>query len=414
MLGKRCRNGGLVVVLGLAGVGMLVGQEQKAALPVAEVPFGEVSGQVSCADTNAPARFAVVTLEPMPGTRAKAYPATGADAQSNATAMTDLEGRFQLDKVPVGRYFVLASLPGYVNPLARFDAAQLQEMSEATAKELAKLVLVISVEAGTAANVTVRLEHASEVSGTVLYDDGSPAVGLHVELLRKDSMGELSPVKSEMIDGLGEFGSHATTDDRGHYRMIGTPPGEYTVHLTMPMSQVSVSGLLGGTGSSVSVNGDEGGRLSLYTGNKFRKKDAVFTKVGDGETVGGQDFTIPVVGLHSVSGTVTAISDGKGVSGGQVELLYADDREVAKTTQLGDEGEFTFVFVPEGNYVLRMRGAENAEATRNQAYSTNPGVPNPTADPDATGAETPVVVDTDVSGVSLVVKEAPVKKAAAQ
>jgi len=406
-----------VRMLGIAAAIVAVafcGPRAESQKNTTKVGAGMVSGQVSCADTNAPARFAVVTLEPMPGTRVKTNAVAGADGQSNATAMTDLDGRFALDNVPVGRYFVLGSLAGYVNPLARFDASQLQEMSEATVKELSKLVPVVTIEAGTDATVTLRLEHASEVGGTVLYDDGSPAVGLQVELLRKEASGELAQVRSEMIDGLGEFGSHATTDDRGHYRMIGTPPGEYTVHLTMPLQQVSVSGLLGGSGSSISVKGDEGGRLSLYTGNKFRKKDAVFTKVGEGETVGGLDFTIPVVGLHSVNGAVTTLSDGRGVNGGQVELLYADDREVAKTTRLGEDGEFQFVFVPEGNYVLRMAGAENAEESRDRVYATNPAAGDPTSDPSSPGAEMPVVVDGDVSGVSLVVKQAPVKTVAAQ
>lgn len=377
------------------------------------IASGQVSGLVTCADTNAPARFAVVTLEPMPGTRAKANSGSGADVQGNATTVTDLEGRFVLESVPVGRYFVLASLAGYVNPLARFDSSQLQNMSDVSAKELGKLVPVVVIEAGTAANVTMRLEHASEVSGTVLYDDGSPAVGLPVELLRKEANGELAQVRSEMIDGLGEFGAHATTDDRGHYRMIGTPPGEYTVHVTLPSQQVSVSGLLGGVGRSVSVNRNEGGQLNLYAGSKFRKKDAVFSKVGEGEMVGGVDFTIPVAGLHTVSGSVTSVEDGRGLSG-EVELLYADDREVAKTTHLGDEGEFQFVFVPEGSFILRMKGAESAEEPRDKVFSTNPSLAVPEAEPTVTAAEVGVLVQGDVSGVSLVVKDAAGVKAAAQ
>lgn len=372
-----------------------------------------MAGQVSCADTNAPARFAVVTLEPLPGSRAKASGSAGADAAPNATAMTDLEGRFELAGVPAGRYFVLGSLPGYVNPLAHFDSAQLQEMSDATVKDLAQRVPVVDVEAGTAATVTLTLEHASEVSGTVLFDDGSPAVGLHVELLHKEASGELAKVHSEMIDGLGEFGAHATTDDRGYYRMIGTPPGEYTVQVTLPMKRVTVTGLLGGNGSMMLENGEEGGRLSLYTGNRFRKKDAVFVKVGAGENLGSQDFKIPVAGLHSVTGTVTAMSDGRSVNGGQIELLYADDRAVAKTAHVEEDGTFQFMFVPQDNYILRMAGAESAEEPRDKSYATDPTVSNPEADPNAGGAEMPVAVDADVSGVNLVVKKQPPAKAAA-
>lgn len=64
-----------------------------------EAPGGSVSGVVICADTNAPARFAVVTLESLPpekqttGNKPTVNWSDGG-LGTNATATTDLEGRF--------------------------------------------------------------------------------------------------------------------------------------------------------------------------------------------------------------------------------------------------------------------------------------------------------------------------------
>src|ERR1700722_10865873 len=107
---------------------------------------GSVTGEVSCADTNAPARFAVVTLEPEPGQKKEeAMQAAGGTvaagdkvvASYNATATTDINGRFVLNKVPVGRYYVIGDLAGYLNPLVQFDDEQLKAMTEETQKALA-------------------------------------------------------------------------------------------------------------------------------------------------------------------------------------------------------------------------------------------------------------------------------------
>jgi hypothetical protein len=371
---------------------------------------GSVTGQVSCVDTNAPARFAVVTLQPV--STEKATDASKAqDSGTNATATTDLEGRFELDKVSTGRYYVLGSLSGYLNPLARFDHDQLEAMTTETQKELARLVPIVDVEAGQAATVTLSLEHASELSGTVLYDDGSPAVGLQVAILHRDKDRKLVDVKSELIEGLSYFGSHVFTDDRGRYQLIGIPQGEYTICATLPGLKVSVSGLFGGGELSVNAHNEEGEKLNVYSGNTFRKKDAKTVKVGQGEQLRGVDITIPVGGLHTVRGTVTAKRDGHALNAGLVDLLYADNEDSARSVHLEEDGSFVLTYVPEDKYILRLSGGADSEIEEIHPY------PGMTVRQDKTirnyGAiDIPLLVQGDVSGLELAAPDAAAAKVA--
>ncbi len=77
-----------------------------------------VSGRVFCIDTNAPARKASVVLVPVDaveglGTGRKKQVDFGGNAVE-----TLLDGSFTIPNVPPGVYYVMASAPGYISPLA--------------------------------------------------------------------------------------------------------------------------------------------------------------------------------------------------------------------------------------------------------------------------------------------------------
>jgi hypothetical protein len=358
---------------------------------------GRVTGTVTCADTNAPARFAVVTLEP-------AGPVANHDETgAGTTAVTDLDGRFVLDKIPAGQYFVLASLNGYLNPLATFDKEQLKKMTDETRRRLAVMAPLVVVDPNQPAAVTVRLEHASEVSGTINYDDGSPAIGLHVQLFVKKADGRLEEARSQLIEGQGLFGAQTMTDDRGRFRMTGTAPGEYVVEVKFRSEQVAVSGVLSGN-ISVSISSEEGNAMAIYTGNAFRRKDAKSVKVGTDDLASGFDITIPLAALHTVRGTLIARQDGHALNRGQVELLYADDEEEARRPTVDDDGEFLFPYVPEGSYLVRSSGAVDAEVEVHQDRFSNTTRDRVTRRYGE--ASLPVMVQGDVSGLELAVPTA--------
>jgi len=376
-----------------------------------ETAAGTVTGTVTCADTNAPARFAVVTLERVPQENAGQIKKMPDGDMMNSTATTDLEGRFVIEKVPVGRYFVVGLLPGYMGPLSRFDREDLAKMSSETLKAMLKLVPTVSVEPNQVAQTSLRLDHASELSGTVLYDDGSPAIHLLIHLLHKDKNGEITSVDGLLISGAGLFGAETMTDDRGRYAIIGVSPGEYVVSVSMKLDKIALGGVLGG-GLSINLLGSGSGEVRIYSGSKFRLKDAKLIEVGEGEQLGGLDITIPLAGLHQVRGVVTAKRDGHPLNKGQVALLYADDRNPVQYADVDREGYFEFPYVPEDRYILRASGGEDIELIQKHEFNSN--FTEEKMLRSYGEVEIPLTVQADISTLELAAPDARVAKTAAQ
>jgi hypothetical protein len=278
-------------------------------------------------------------------------------------------------------------------------------MSEETRKELAKAVPIVDVEANQAATVTLRLEHASEVDGTVLYDDDSPAVGLLVQLMQRDKDGKLKEIN------IGDDGVMARTDDRGHYRMIGTSVGSYLVRASLPTGSATLMGVYGGSSPNTSL--ENGGSPRIYLGDTFRNRDAKVVKVGEGDQVGGLDITIPVAGLHTVRGTVRAKRDGHALNRGQVELLYADDREPVRSVQVDSEGNFALTYVPEDRYILHLKGAADGEDVEIHPFQEMTVLQSKVVR-NYGDAEMPLIVQADVNGVDLAAPDAAAEKVASE
>jgi hypothetical protein len=104
---------------------------------------------------------------------------------------------------------------------------------------------------------------------------------------------------------------------------------------------------------------DSAARVCL--GNTLRKKDAATVKVKAGEVLNSVEIAIPLSGLHTVAGNVTALADGHAIARGKVLLLYADDREKARESALTEDGSFSFEYVPEGKFIVQVAGAADAE-----------------------------------------------------
>jgi hypothetical protein len=340
------------------------GCENKPKKP--DATKGAVAGIVLCADTGKPARFATVTLSAAPKANTQAG-ANKADENSELgnplpateTAITGLDGRFRIEAVEPGRYYAFATQEGYLDPLTGLDFARLTALGSDKERNLDAIdqwkdhLVELTASVHRTTEVSVQMERAAEIAGTVTYDDGSPAIGMHFQLLRKTEKSGLTEVGLALFDG---WSTRAVSDSHGHFSVTNLPAGEYAVCALMPSdSQDSAA--------------------CVCLGNTFRKKDAATLKVQAGETASGADIVIPLSGLHTVAGTVTALADGHALGRGTVRLLYAEDREKARETSILDDGSFSLQYVAEGKYILAVSGAQDAEQKAAEPGSDNSPAP---------------------------------------
>jgi hypothetical protein len=201
----------------------------------------------------------------------------------------------------------------------------------------------VDVQADQTVSIDIRLDRGAAISGTVRFDDGSPASGAQVTLLhrRKDKwIGSNAPGLLMMVSPI--------TDDLGRYRISGLRDREYLAQVMLSREEMEPRG-------KGSMYGVERSTLRIYSGDTPHISDAVPIKLGPGEERSGEDITIPLSKFHSVSGVVTALSDGHPINSGHLSIEDPRDNETAVDAELGNDGAFHLDGVPEGTYALRIQ-----------------------------------------------------------
>jgi hypothetical protein len=355
-----------------------------------------VTGVVICTDTGKPARFAEVQLLPASVFSAGTQVGNG-NLDLDESTVTGLDGRFTIEAVPPGDYYAYATLNGYLDPERGIDFNRAKEK----ASDDEQLADALNQWKEHFAEVTVTVQHVSdlklaiergaEIDGTVSYDDSSPAIGMRFQLLRKTAQGNWTAV------GDGDKALEEKSDGHGHYGITNLPAGEYKVCTLLPIR----------SGESAP---------SVCLGGSFRKKDAEAVKVNAGEIRVGTDIVIPLTGMFTVGGNVSAGMDGHAPGIARIRLLYADDREEARAANMRRDGSFSFAYVPAGDYILRVTDAQETNTTNQNAGSTDPAS-SPQPAPEVhryLDKEIPLSVQSDMSDVTMQLQEAPKTKSADQ
>jgi len=342
--------------------------QEQAAPEAPPSPSSAVSGHVICGDTGLPARFAAVQLIPEKPKRtapvidmanvkdvndmAKALAKSMSQAQKGTglTAISAIDGSFEMPKVPAGTYYVVAQLNGYLSPLSALSAEdRFGDGTEAVNHIQAQAEKI--VVQGAPVRVDIRLERGGSISGVIRYDDGSPAAGVTPVLLVMQEDG-----KWKQTSVPGTTLSTAADDDRGHYRISGLAKGKYAIKATLPTMQ-SIQGLAGAFDSHFNSSD----ALAVYSGGVFREKEIKPIEVGLGDEVDGVDIVFPVDNLHLVSGTVVAKTDNHPINSCGVILIDPGTKDTMRTTQIEEGGSFQFNYVPEGQYELAIKHAGDAD-----------------------------------------------------
>lgn len=124
------------------------------------------------------------------------------------------------------------------------------------------------------------------------------------------------------------------------------------------------------------------------------------------------DVTIPLLGLHSVSGAITALSDGHPIKEGSASLLFADDKSELRSIYLGSS-DFNFRFVPEGEYILHAEGADGYIIESVQDPETGVKSQQLKAVHSYASVDLPISVHSDLSNVNISLPDKPADKSSA-
>ena len=376
-------------------------------------PTGAVTGRVLCTDTHLPARMASVVLQPIVDLTSPALKPDGRDAKREpviTVVQTLLDGSFTIPNVRPGEYYVIAEKMGYLSPLAQLSRDDLNHPSKAIADLMAALLTPVTVAANRTSTAEVHLVHGASVAGVIRFDDGTPDSGSAVSLLSKDKAGKWSNFRTNLL--AGPF-ARTTTDDAGRFRFSGLPAGEYLIKTSLEIDDVIVDHVFRDGGSSSSNTRYE---LPVYLGNVMRQRDAKRIKIADGEASETNDIEIPLTRLHAVSGTVLEGSTGRTVNAAKVEIHYTDDNaQLASTEVSKEDNAFHFLYVPEGEYTLKVT---NPRDVTREEIPTCPQCMPPSHTQEKTlrtfgNAEQPLVLHTDITGLTVAVPPRPESAATA-
>jgi hypothetical protein len=362
--------------------------------------LGTVTGHITCADTQRPARFAQVSLTPIKISTEETEGLSPTDPGAVGPVHTDLTGAYALTSVPPGQYYLRVDLYGYATPIAQFTTDELKAPTPETQQRIQRAVQIINVAPNSTTEADVTLRRSGSISGTITYDDGSPVINTGIAVARRDANGNFpNPVRIPFLTG-----SH------GEYEIQSLSAGEYVVQVTLQAIEQRM-------GLVISVDGKPQNNklaeeypfsLPVYSSSAFRSKDAAIIKVEDGQETADVNLTIPLSRLHEVSGTLLA-KDGHAINEGRIELLFPDTQEQLGSVLARSDGTFRIPYVPDGEYIIRVTGAGDKTQTEGSTL-TDPAagfrIGNRITHTYGT-LQQPLTVHTDIQSLNLTVPDKP-------
>jgi hypothetical protein len=295
-------------------------RDPRATTPV-PAGTGVMRGQVVAADSGTPIRRAQVRV------RAQA-------PRESRLATTDAQGYFEFRDLPAARYTMTASKGGFVT----LEYGQRRPGESGTPLELA--------DGQKLDKLVIGLPRGSVIGGRLTDEYGEPVANAVVMALRYAYAGGARRLEPA--------GARDTTDDQGHYRLFGLPPGDYIVSARLRAAEVT----------------DPGDETSGYAATFFpgtpNPSEAQRVRLALAQENTGVSFALIAARLVTVSGTVIT-STGGPPPGGTVALSATagvrGDRDLAMggSARIDGTGAFRIPNVAPGRYqVVARSGARGA------------------------------------------------------
>ena len=290
-----------------------------------------IRGQIVAADNGAPIRRAQVRI-------------TSPEAREGRVSTTDQQGRFEFKELPAGRYTMTASKGGFVS----LQYGQRRPTESGTPIELG--------DGQTMEKIAIALPRGSVLGGRITDEFGEPVANASVSAWRYAYQGgarRMMPAGQNARD---------TTDDQGHYRLFGLPPGDYYVSATLRSGGPEVT--------------DPMGELSGYAATYFpgtsNVGEATRVTLAVSQENTGISFGLIATRLVRVSGQVI-MSDGAPATSGMVVLVPTNAsgrpgiamQQGGAGNRIDQTGAFRLTNVATGRYQVQARaGGREFELAR--------------------------------------------------
>jgi len=311
----------------LLGITLLI---VSSPAPVAQVPRDAprnrsaaapaVRGRVIAGDTGAPVTDARISVRSVDSPGSTKPEPTLLSAPVMPSGSVDAAGRFELPNLPPGRYRLTVT-PGPA--AARFLTAEYPDPAS-------EPPLVVSGERSID-EITIALPRAAVITGRVANERGEPLSGIIVS-----AIGVLPAIRIRRPQaGLVPL---ARTDDHGHFRIFGLPPGDYVLQGILPrVTYVNPNG----TTAPAAV----GEYLPTYSPGTLLLSEAARIRVQGGDEVGPVEFAIGRREALTVRGTLV---DSTGQPAGGVMVRVATVKSV-----LGMTGQAAQFSSADGSFAVR-------------------------------------------------------------
>jgi hypothetical protein len=295
----------------------------QAGRPPAELPKGTsvLRGQVIAADNGSPIRRAQVRV-------------FSSEARDSRIATTDAQGRFEIKELVAGRYTMSASKGGFVS----LQYGQRRSSESGTPIELG--------DGQTIDKLAIALPRGSVLGGRITDEFGEPVANATVIAMR---YGYAAGARRMMPTNAAN--SRDTTDDQGHYRLFGLPPGEYYVTAMLRTGGPEITDPMGG---------EQSGYAATYYPGTPNVNEAQRVSLAVSQENTNVSFGLIATRLVKLSGQVMT-SQGTLASNGMVMLLPGGGAggrmalQGGNTGRVDQTGAFRLTNVAPGRYQVQAR-----------------------------------------------------------
>ena len=301
-----------------------------------------ISGRVVYDDTDRPVSRARVMLQ-----------SANSFGPEQLIGTTNVRGEFRISGVPAGRYFIGVDSSGFVSPVSFVDLDESRQ-NRFHVDDMREYFEEVEVDGKTDKQVLVHARRGAVITGNVIYTNGEPAVDHPVTVLRR--RGDRYTI---FWTNVNTMQATLLTNDRGIFRIVGLPAGEYIIGATPRIEH----------GELVKDESLEANMIGSSLAMTFHPATVFATQattisVQAGEERAGVDITIADGERHKLSGVVSGRDDRRPVAGAMVRLVRKETNELVisalfwpysvgmpgvKTDELG---RWRLTQIPDGTYII--------------------------------------------------------------